>query len=99
MKKNIVLIGLFAFIISAGTVTASQYQPDWAHQGRLEVVESNYIIVSDSRYDTDSSLKYFSLSGKYVSKYDFIEGTRVALSLKAGTREVTALWLIDAEIP
>jgi hypothetical protein len=99
MKKNIVLIGLFAFIVSVGTVSASQYQPDWAHQGRLEVVESNYIIVSDSRYDTGSNLKYFSLSGKYVSKYDFTEGAKVALSLKDGTREVNALWLIDAEIP
>ena len=62
MNKNTILIGLIAFIISVATATASQYQPDWAHQGRLEIIESNYIIVGDSRYDAGSGLKYFSLS-------------------------------------
>lgn len=99
MKRSMILIALVAFILSVGAALASQYQPNWAHRGQLEVIGSDYIIVSDSRYDVDSNLKYFSLSGKYVSQYDFTEGAKVALSLKGGTREVTALWLIDAEIP
>ncbi len=99
MQKNMITVVLLVFLICVSSVFASQYQPNWKYQGRLEVVEVDYIIVNDSRYVVDSNIKYFSLSGKDVSRYDFKEGAKVALSLDEETKKVSALWLIDAEVP
>lgn len=99
MIRGIFTVSLFILVFCNNSLASSQHQPNWEYQGRLEIAESNYIIVSDSRYVVDSTLKYFALSGKYVSKYDFTEGTKVALSINETTGKVTALWLVDADIP
>jgi len=43
MNKNMIIVGVLVFFISVGVATASQYHPDWAHQGQLEVIGSDYI--------------------------------------------------------
>jgi hypothetical protein len=98
MIKTVFFVLTFVFLVNMSPVYAGKYDPDWNYSGILEVIGDDHIIVNDKQYRVSAGMRYFSVSGKYVSKFDFKEGSSVALALDVAKREVHALWLIDAEV-
>ena len=99
MIKNIFLGSLMVLLLSSSPGFAADYVPDWRHDGRLESLSDDYIVVSDSQYRLSSAVEFYALSGEYVVRYQFKQGVPVVLTLDEAGKEVVAIWLVDKPVP
>jgi len=99
MIKKIIVSSFCFVLISFSLSFAAPFEPNWNYKGKLESLNQDHIVVSDSIYKLSSSVRLYAFSEKYVTRKDFTVGSKVVLTLNEDKSEVVVIWLNDKELP